>query len=85
MRDSAYIFKLPFIRTLIFCILIFVLHFFDQLNVLIFFLLGGIYALIETLSSKKQLDIKTGNKFIDFSWIIFLVGTMLFVVLEYVF
>lgn len=77
------ILRLPFVRTIIFCILILTLLFINQLNVLLFFLLGGLYALTESIMSKKGGDINTGNKFIDFGWIFFLLITMFLVLIDY--
>ncbi|KKE78617.1 hypothetical protein DTX80_18025 [Bacilli bacterium] len=77
-----YILRLPFVRTLIFCILVLILLFTNQLNVLAFFLLGGLYSLIESIASKREFDIKTGNKFIDFGWYSFLLVTILLVIID---
>jgi len=77
-----YVLRLPFVRTLIFCILVLILLFINLLNILAFFLLGGFYSLIESVATKRDFDIKTRNKFIDFGWFPFLLITMLLVVID---
>jgi len=81
-REKLSFLRLPFVRALIFCCLILILSFTNHLNVLIFFLLGGMYSLIESFTLKRGLDIMTGNKIIDFGWILFILGTVSFVVFE---
>lgn len=77
-----YIFRLPFVRTLIFCILVLILLFTNKLNVLAFFLIGGVYSFIQSIASKREFDITTGNKFIDFGWYPFLLITILLIIID---
>lgn len=80
--DNLNILRLPFVRTLLFCVFILILLFINKLNVLVFFLLSGLYSLTESIMSKKGLDINTGNKFIDFGWIFFLLIIMILVSID---
>ncbi len=76
------ILRLPFVRTLIFCILVLFLLVINKLTVLNFFVLGGLYSLIESLMAKKELDVETGNKWMDIGWVFILLTTMILVIIH---
>lgn len=78
------ILRLPFVRSVIFSLLVLLLLFFDQLNVGLFFLLGALYSLIELFFSKKRFDLKTGINFIDIGWLFIVLITMILVVIKLV-
>ncbi|AUJ24316.1 hypothetical protein A21D_01217 [Virgibacillus dokdonensis] len=74
--------RLPFVRTLIFCVLVLVLLFTNKLTVLNFFVLGSLYSFIESLMSKKELDVEAESKWIDIGWLFNLLTTMILVIIK---
>lgn len=74
------IFRFPFFRAVVYCLLILALLFSDSLNYLNFFAISALYALIQRLTLRYKFNRFTNNKLIDFGWLPILIVTMLTVV-----
>ncbi|AIF45338.1 hypothetical protein [Virgibacillus sp. SK37] len=70
------ILRLAFFRFFIVCVVILTLLFTNNLGPFTFFIIAGGFSLVEAILSKRKFDRITGNKLLDFGWILFVIITV---------